>query len=298
MGAADPFAPPPRQAALSRAQWFKQTMLWQHKHKRKKQKPTNHPTTTPLAYHTKLHIATQNVQGFADTLKLKSALNLMQKHDIDVLFLTETKSTQYYTYTSEQHLVILSGNNKDPHAGVGAIVAPHIRPYLADVVQHNSRIIQLMFKKRGGNIHALGCYAPHSGLDLETVRQPFWEKLEHIIEKIPGPQLVYVTGDFNVRFQAHHPRDEGVTGPFVYGKVRERHSLITTPGPIDLYASRHCKPYICVKFVLSRPPTWNNKSPTKKRTHRLKTGCSSLSIPCLYCSSTTPFRPQRRPVIC
>ena len=218
VGAADPFAPPPRQAALSRAQWFKQTMLWQHKHKRKKQKPTNHTTTTPLAYHTKLHIATQNVQGFADTLKLKSALNLMQKHDIDVLFLTETKSTQYYTYTSEQHLVILSGNNKDPHAGVGAIVAPHIRPYLADVVQHNSRIIQLMFKKRGGNIHALGCYAPHSGLDLETVRQPFWEKLEHIIEKIPGPQPVYVTGDFNVRFQAHHPRDEGVTGPFVYGK--------------------------------------------------------------------------------
>ena len=104
------------------------------------------------------------------SMKLKSALNLMQKHDIDVLFLTETKSTQYYTYTSEQHLVTLSGNNKDPHAGVGAIVAPHIRPYIADVVQHNSRIIQIMCKKRGGNIHALGCYAPHSGPSGKSLR--------------------------------------------------------------------------------------------------------------------------------
>ena len=149
MGAADPFAPPPKQAALTRAKWFKQTMLWQRKHKRKKQEPANHPTTTPLAYHTKLHIATQNVQGFADTLKLKSALNLMQKRDIDVLFLTETKSTQYYTYTSEQHLVILSGNHKDPYAGVGAIVAPHIRPYIADIVQRSSRIILKSCSKSG-----------------------------------------------------------------------------------------------------------------------------------------------------
>ena len=92
--------------------------------------------------------------------------------------------------------MVLSGNNKDQYAGVGAIISPRIRPFLADVVQHNSRILHLMFKKKGGNIHALGCYAPHSGHDLDTVRQPFWEKLEQIIDKIPGPQPVYVTGVF------------------------------------------------------------------------------------------------------
>ena len=183
MGAADPFAPPPKKAALTRAQWLKQTMFWQQHHKRNKKKPTNHPTTTPLPYHTKLHIATQNVQGFADTLKLKAAILLMQKQEIDVLFLTETKSTQYYTYTSEQYLVVLSGNNKDQYAGVGAIISPRIRPFLADVVQHNSRILHLMFKKKGGNIHALGCYAPHSGHDLDTVRQPFWENSSKSLTK-------------------------------------------------------------------------------------------------------------------
>ena len=64
----------------------------------------------------------------------------------------------------------------------------------------------------------IGCYAPHSGLDLDSIRQPFWDTLEEYVERIPQPEPVYVTGDFNVRFQAAHPKDKGVTGPYVYGK--------------------------------------------------------------------------------
>ena len=64
----------------------------------------------------------------------------------------------------------------------------------------------------------IGCYAPHSGLDLDSIRQPFWDTLEEYVDKIPQPEPLYVTGDFNVRFQAAHPKDKGVTGPYVYGK--------------------------------------------------------------------------------
>ena len=63
--------------------------------------------------------------------------------------LRETKSTSDYSYISEQHLVILSGSNKDKHEGVGAIVHPRIRPHLADIVQVNSRIMHLKINKRG-----------------------------------------------------------------------------------------------------------------------------------------------------
>ena len=38
----------------------------------------------------------------------------------------------------------------------------------------------------------------------------------------PQPEPLYVTGDFNVRFQAAHPKDQGVTGPYVYGKGKRR----------------------------------------------------------------------------
>ena len=159
-----------------------------------------------------------NVQGFADTLKLKNSIQMMEEHKLDVLFLSETKSTSYYSYISEQHLVVLSGNNRDKNAGVGLIVSPKVRPHLLDIIQVNPRIIHVSFKKQGGNLHLIGVYGPHAGLDLEEVRQPFWDQLEDHISKIPQPEPVYITGDFNVRFQARHKNDEGVTGPFTYGK--------------------------------------------------------------------------------
>ena len=115
-------------------------------------------------------------------------------------------------------MVILSGNAKDKNAGVGAIISPKLRPHLLGVLQVNTRILHLSFKKQGGNVHLIGVYAPHSGLELDEVRQPFWDKLEEQISKIPQPEPVYITGDFNVRFQASHRHDEGVTGPYVFGK--------------------------------------------------------------------------------
>ena len=146
---------------------------------------------------------------------------MMQEHKLDVLMLSETKTTSYYSYQSEKYLVILSGNNKDKYAGVGAIIAPHMRPHLLDVLHVSTRLLHLTFRKQGGNIHILGAYAPHSGLDFEEVKVPFWDSLEEHIAKIPRPEPLYLVGDFNVRFQAQHRNDEGVTGPFTsftYGK--------------------------------------------------------------------------------
>ena len=74
----------------------------------------------------------------------------MREHKLGILFLSETKSTSYYSYNSEGHLVVLSGNNRDKHAGVGLIIAPSIRPYLLDIVQLSPRIVHITFKKKGG----------------------------------------------------------------------------------------------------------------------------------------------------
>ena len=170
-------------------------------------------TTTRLRY-----VGSLNVQGFADTLKLKNAIQLMSEHRFDVLFLSETRATSYYSYISEDHMVVLSGNTRDKHAGVGAIIAPSVRPHLLDILQLSSRILHLTFKNGGGNLHFIGVYAPHSGLDHDSVREPFWDQLESHIQGLPAPEPMYVTGDFNVRFQATHKNDEGFTGRFTYGK--------------------------------------------------------------------------------
>ena len=214
-----PAVSPPKKASHNRARWFRQSLLWQQTYPRQRKHKVQHrQTTPPMPYARKFRVGSLNVQGFADTLKLKNALQLMQEHRLDVLMLTEMRSNSYYSYISEQHLVILSGNNRDKFAGVGAIISPTARPHLLDVIQVNNRILHLAFGKKGGALHVIGGYGPHSGLDLEEIRAPFWETLETHLGKIPQPEPIILTGDFNVRFQARHKNDQGVTGPYTYGK--------------------------------------------------------------------------------
>ena len=132
MGADSPLTAIPlsTKATLRRAAWFRKVMLWQEELTRqKKPKVNKNKSTPPLAYHTKLRVGALNVQGMAETLKLKSIIQIMNEHNLDVVMLSETRSTSYYSYTSEQHLVILSGNTRDKHAGVGAVIHPRLRPH-------------------------------------------------------------------------------------------------------------------------------------------------------------------------
>ena len=91
--------------------------------------------------------------------------------------------------------MILSGNNRDKFAGVGAIISPTARPHLLDVIQVNNRILHLAFGKKGGALHVIGGYGPHSGLDLEEIRAPFWETLETPSrQKFLNPNRSYLQG--------------------------------------------------------------------------------------------------------
>ena len=99
VGTPNAAGPLPKKPAQSRAFWFKKFLCWQeHRRRRKKGRATNYPTTTPLSYGYKLGMATLNVQGSADTLKLKNSIQLLKEHNLDVLFLTETRPHSYYTY--------------------------------------------------------------------------------------------------------------------------------------------------------------------------------------------------------
>ena len=187
-GSLDPSPHMLKKASLNKAKWFRQHVLRQQNRRREKKRRVRvAPTTPPLEYGAKLRIATLNVQGFADALKLKTVLQLMSENNLDVVTLSETKSTQYYSYTSEQHLVVLSGNHKDKHAGVGLVIAPKLRPHLADIIQVNSRIIHAVFRKKGGDVHVVGVYAPHSGHDFETAGSHFGTHLKHTSQIYPSP---------------------------------------------------------------------------------------------------------------
>ena len=156
----------------------------------------------------------------AEQLKHQAVLHIIKERALDVLFLTETHATQYHQYKSQHHLFIVNGNNKDKYGGVTAIIPPRTLPFLKEVVQHGSRILQVTLSSSSGDMHFLGVYAPHNKHDLEIVKTPFWEHLKNIIARLPRPEPVFIIGDFNVRLQGRRQDEVDYLGPHILGRGR------------------------------------------------------------------------------
>ena len=164
---------------------------------------------------------------------------------LDVLFLTETHAKSYSSFHSEGHFVVVNGNTKGKWAGVTAVIAPHITPYVKNIIHHTARILQITIAAMSGDIHFIGVYAPHDRTEVDQQKLPFWEKLSDIVNHIPCPEPYFILGDFNVRLQGRFQSEQGYLGPYVYAKghlYANTHpdsnralytSLLKTPGAVD-----------------------------------------------------------------
>ena len=174
--------------------------------------------TPPIGYGCSLRFGTQNVQGMAEILKHQAALQLCRDYFLEVLFLTETHSKSYYSFHSEGYMFVVNGNSRDRWSGVTAVIAPNILPYVKNIIQHTSRILEIVISARAGDVHLIGVYAPHDKSEVEIKKTPFWDRLLEVVSTIPGPEPYYVVGDFNVRLQGRKSDETDFIGPHVYGK--------------------------------------------------------------------------------
>ena len=243
--------------------------------KGKQTTPPPQPIPTPqLPYGTKLRVGAQNVQSMAEQLKHQAVLHIIKERALDVLFLTETHATQYHQYKSQHHLFIVNGNNKDKYGGVTAIIPPRTLPFLKEVVQHGSRILQVTLSSSSGDVHFLGVYAPHNKHDLEIVKTPFWEHLENIIARLPRPEPVFIIGDFNVRLQGRRQDEVDYLGPHILG--RGRNYISDEPGSnrrllLDLLKGADLKDALSFK----QPNLVKQVTYREKKTRHLAIGSNS-----------------------
>ena len=212
------------------------------------------------------------------------------------MILTETRTTSYYSYQSEGCVVILSGTKQNCYAGVGAIVSPRLRPHLQDVLQVSPRLLRLTFGQQGGSFHIVGAYAPHAGLDFEEERSPFWETLETHLGKTPQPEPVDLTGDLNVRFQARHRKDQGLLGPFVYGKGT--HAIDHSDSSNRTLCLNLMKPENMVEVCSCRTPclkqqiTYRDKAASPPPQDWSQSVLDPLALQQFYTKSSQIARPQ------
>ncbi|CAE7830803.1 rnhA [Symbiodinium sp. CCMP2592] len=259
-----------RSAGTSTAKHFKELLKnaeW--KGPRRGKQPTT-KATPQKPYGEKLKIATQNVQGMAEILKHQQTISLMTKYGLDVLILTETRSKSYYSYNSQGYQFIVNGSTKDPYAGVTTIIAPHIRPYIHDVVQHSPRLNQITIACREGKTHVIGAYAPHNKMDT-TLKHTFWDALEDIFSATPLPEPTFIIGDMNVRLQGRSSQETQELGPHVYGKGRQfaqrkpednrtlYMNMLTGHSAVDVmtFKTPNLKHHITYRDKSPPPPDWS-----------------------------------------
>ena len=133
-----------------------------------------------------------------------------------MLLVTETHLNESITYCIDQHAFYFS-SGKAKGTGVGVIVAPHFRPYIAAVIPHTDRIIEVQVSTRGHNSTFIGTYAPHQGTQHDEHRDEYWDELGNIISKHPPSSPIYVMGDFNARLHARKLDEQHVIGPHIIG---------------------------------------------------------------------------------
>ena len=141
----------------------------------------------------------------------------MKRHSLHVLILTETHLKESTTYCIDQHAFYFS-SSKTEGTGVGVIIAPHFRPYIAAVIPHDDRNIELQVATRGLSTTVIGTYAPHQGPQHDEHREEYWETLSSIIAAHPLDAPVYVLGDFNTRLIARRQEEMHIIGPHIFGQ--------------------------------------------------------------------------------
>ena len=209
-----------RSAGTHTAKKFKELLQQAEWKGPKREKGRQNKATPQKPYGTTLKIATQNVQGIAEILKHQQTIALMTQYGLDILVLTETRSKSYYSYNSQGYQFIVNGSPKEAYAGVTVIIAPHIRPYVQDVIQHSPRLTQITIACQEGNTHIIGAYAPHNKIE-SSQKHAFWDMLEDIFSATPLPEPTYIIGDLNVRLQGRSTQEKLELGPHVYGRGRQ-----------------------------------------------------------------------------
>ena len=174
----------------------------------------------------RLVAGTWNIEGFADE-KLITLQHYMTNMGVDLLCIQETHKTKSDVFTTDGgFLVILSGSSETETvetAGVGFLVAPHLRHSVIGFCQKSSRMASLKLRVSGGKVPVFSVYAPHNGKPYEE-RSNFYSELSCFMSSASGNGPKVALGDFNARLHVRQPGEDSILGEHIFGNPMAVHN--------------------------------------------------------------------------
>jgi len=197
----------------SRASWFKSYV----------QEASGQRLAGIGSRHKKLHIVSWNVEGLRGpegVTKMDQILAHMKRHQIDIVMMQETHDEMSHHYLKSGFQIYLSGTLGHTHAGVGFVIAPHVRPYVYNFIACSSRVCSVHIRSQPRAVHLTNFYAPSQiqAVEADTQRkEDFWAEatdfyLHHFDENVP----FFAAGDFNARFYTQGLAVTDRVGPHIF----------------------------------------------------------------------------------
>ena len=158
----------------------------------------------------KLHlkIGTWNVRTLYRAGQLENVVHEMNRAQLDILGLCETRWPGNGRLELENHTMLYSGGEQ--HAkGVALIMTKKVGKSVLGCWTVSERVMIVKFKCQPVNINIIQVYAPTSDAPDEDI-QLFYEDLNKVFSTCKSPEVRIVMGDFNAKVGKHS--EPGVTG--------------------------------------------------------------------------------------
>ena len=150
--------------------------------------------------------------------KLEVVKQEMARVNIDILGISELKSTGMGEFNSDDHYIYYCRQESLRKNGVAIIVNKRVQNAVLGRNLKNDRMISVRFQGKPFNITVIQAYAPASNAE-EAELEWFYEDLQDLLELTPKKDVLFIIGDWNAKVGSQET--PGVTGNFGLGMWNE-----------------------------------------------------------------------------
>lgn len=145
-----------------------------------------------------MKIGTWNVQGISN--KIKEVTESVEKINIDIAILTETKKKGQGCDSADNYIYFWSGKHKAERAAAGVAIMIHKRykNAVTDVEYTSERLMSITIKIYGKEYCIVAAYAPTEDSTI-AVKDDFYEVLTNKLDTVRNTRRLILAGDINAR---------------------------------------------------------------------------------------------------
>ena len=157
----------------------------------------HHPATVGIPNKTAIKLGTWNVRALFQCGKLENLKQEMNRLQLNILGICETRWTDAGSFRSDKFTIIYSGGMKH-EKGVGILIDKNVSNSILGYWAISDRILFVKLKGHPFNISIIQVYAPTAECDEEEINQ-FYNMLEMAKEHCKSQEVVIIMGDLNAK---------------------------------------------------------------------------------------------------